>query len=441
MIRTKNLLTIAALVALSTTTLGQGKYGATPEDSVKCRQSLSLLQEFAKQKDFKQAYTHWLDAFTTCPSASKNIYIYGTRIFRSRIKNAEGDAKKVLADSLMMLYDQRIAHFGQECYVKGRKGIDMQRFLRDNKEDIYNTLKESVDGCQNKTEAPVISAYYKSIYDMFKKEKVEKALLLTEYVRLKAIVDANLTKNCNQGNAKQDKKCDQYNKALGKMNEVFFRVAECPEIEDIAKKIVAENPGDVETCKSMLTVLDKKGCDGSDTYREVAECVHNDSPTHESAYSLGKIYAKKKSFAKALEYFKQAIELCVDCPEQEKYLEKAGQTASALGRVSEVNGFADKMLALNPNNGEAYILKGNALAARIGKCDGDVENWCAAWRAYDIFAKAKSLDSSVAAKAGKRMGSARARFPEKQKMFFQNLTEGQSVSCGCVGGSTTARAK
>lgn len=444
MMSMKNLIATVALVALSTTAFSQSKYGANAVDSLECIKSLSLMQTFVKQKAYEDALAPWKTAFSICPAASKNIYIYGVKIFRHRIKNATDDAvKKELIDSLFMIYDARITNFDQAGFVNGRKGIDMQRYAKEEVESSYNTLKSSIDASELKSEAPVISAYYKAIYDMFKAEKLEKALLLTEYVRLQKLIDANIEKNCGKDVPKLDKRCTQYKASGEKMNQVFFRVAECPEIEDIITNMMAEKPGDTEVCKAALKILSKKGCDESDVYREVAECVHVDSPTYGSAYALGIIYAKKKQYSKALQYMKEAIALCDGCADQEKYFEKAGQIASAMGATGQVRTFANQLLKVNPKNGEAYILIGNAIAAKIGKCDSRIQNWAVNWLAYDYYAKAKGIDSSVASKASARMSSCRARFPEKTKMFFVEIEEGQTikVTCGGLNESTTARAK
>ena len=437
----KNLIATVALVSLSTTLFAQ-KYGPTPADSLKCLESLSLLQTFVKQKSYDEALPYWEQAFTICPAASKNIYIYGVQIFRKRVKSAADDAqRKERVDSMMMIYDTRITHFNQECFVLGRKGVDMQRYQKEDIEAVYNTLKRSIDGCANKSEAPIISSYYKALYDMFKAEKVEKELLLTEYVRLQKIIDFNVEKNCGKGDAKKDKRCKQYQAAGEKMNDVFFRIAECPEIEDIISKMMTAASADMEVCKSALKILTKKGCDGEDIYREVAECVHVDSPTHESAYALGIIYTKKKDFSGALKYMEEAINLCDGCADVEKYFEKAGQVASAMGAVGKVRGFANQLLKVNPNNGEAYILLGDAVVAKYGKCGDEVQDWGVNWLAYDYYSKAKAVDSGVVAKAQKRMGGCRTRFPEKSKAFFHELKAGESISVTCVGGETTVRTK
>ena len=440
----KSLLVTVICAAFTITGYAQnGKYGANPTDSSECRKALSVMQSFMKQKDIKSAYPHWKTAYTLCPAASKNIYIYGVKIFKDRIKNAkDAGRKKELADSLYMIYDSRVQHFGKACYVNGRKGMDMQRYSPDEVEMIYNTLKSSVDECGEKSEAYVISSYYKALYDMYKEEKADKEALLTEYVKLTKLVDANLTRlQCDEADKKCQKKRGYYEGAMDKMNQVFFRVAECPEIEEIITKMMSENQGDVEVCKSALKILNKKGCDGSDIYRQVAECVHKDQPTHESGYSLGIIYAKKKQFSQALDYMKEAIELCTDCPDKEKYLEKAGQTASAMGSVSQVRSFANQLLKLNPNNGEAYILIGNSIASK--NCDDPVQKWAVNWLAYDYYAKAKALDSGAAAKAQQRMNSCAARFPTKSEVFFHELKPGDKVqvTCGGLNESTTVRVK
>jgi tetratricopeptide (TPR) repeat protein len=430
----RNLIALLALVAFSIGANAQSKYGPTPEDSVTCLEQLSLLQEFMKQNDYEAAYRSWKKAFAICPSASKNIYIYGPQIFQDRITKAKDDEPRVqvLTDSLYMVYDSRIEHFGKKCYVLGRKGMDMMRYSSADVEGYYSTLKTSVEECGVKSEAYVLSSYYSAIYNMYQSEKVEKDLLLTEYVVVMAYVDQNLAKYSG-GDAKTEKKRSYYEAAQEKINEVFFKVAECPEIENIMDKLIAASPDDMELKKSALQIFDKQGCTESEVYLDVAGKVHDVEPTHESAYALGMIYAKKKSFSKALDYMKQALDLCVDCPEKGKYLEKAGQIASASGSHGAARGYANQMLQLDPNNSEAYVLIGNAIAASASGCEKP-QNWGVNWLAYDYYSKAGATS---------RMNSCAARFPSKSDAFFYQLSEGQTfkVECNGLNESTTVRTK
>ena len=48
--------------------------------------------------------------------------INGTKLYSTFIDNETDEAKKdLLIDTLEWFYDQRIAHFGNEGYVRGRK--------------------------------------------------------------------------------------------------------------------------------------------------------------------------------------------------------------------------------------------------------------------------------------------------------------------------------
>ena len=62
---------------------------------------------------------------------SKNIYIYGVRIYRDRIAKGSNESIKAGAlDTLMLIYDKRIEYFGQEGLTLGRKGLDLFKYDR-----------------------------------------------------------------------------------------------------------------------------------------------------------------------------------------------------------------------------------------------------------------------------------------------------------------------
>jgi hypothetical protein len=53
--------------------------------------------------------------------------------------------------------------------------------------------------------------------------------------------------------------------------------------------------------------------------------------------------------------------------------------------------------------------------------------------------RAKAADPSVAEEANRSIASYKSRFPAKEKIFFQGLTYGQTVTIPCCGLSTTVR--
>ena len=114
---------VAALGLLSTAAYAQtGRATGTPfgsgEDSIRCRQSISLLTSFGKTANYADAYEHWQKAYDNCPAASKNIYIIGAKILHWKLSQAKtADEKKKILNQLMKLYDDRITYFGDDAKV------------------------------------------------------------------------------------------------------------------------------------------------------------------------------------------------------------------------------------------------------------------------------------------------------------------------------------
>ena len=66
------------------------------EDSVRCRENISLLTSYAKSGSFKDAKPFWENALKECPGSSKNIYIYGAKILAWEIEHAATPAERPL---------------------------------------------------------------------------------------------------------------------------------------------------------------------------------------------------------------------------------------------------------------------------------------------------------------------------------------------------------
>ena len=85
------------------------------EDSVNCRLNLSLMQTSAKAEAYDSALKPWMDVYESCPASSKNIYIYGPRIFKALYETATDAAKKKeYLDKTLEIYDTRIKYFGED---------------------------------------------------------------------------------------------------------------------------------------------------------------------------------------------------------------------------------------------------------------------------------------------------------------------------------------
>lgn len=429
---------MVATIALAITATAQSKYGATPQDSVTCIQSLSLYQEFVKNKSYADAYAPWRAAVEICPASSKGLYQNGANMLKEFIRLEKDAARKArLIDSLYLVYDTRITNFGEEAFVLGRKAVDMMSYSPERCEEALAILQKSVDLGGARSEAGTLNAFYDALNCQYTAGKVDKARMMAEYVKVMEIIESKLADPDMKGEDKE-----RFATARDNVNSLFFKVAECEDIGRIAQDMVTAKPDDLEMKKRLLRVLNGKDCTEEKVYLPLAESVHAADPGSESAYSLAMYLVKRDDMSGAAKYLKQAVDLCDGCPEKARYLLKAGQVASANGNHSLSRSYANQILSFEPKNGEAIMLIGNAVAAQGAACEVP-DSWGVYWLAYDYYQRAKSLDPSVGEKAGERMAASAARFPTQAEAFFHLLSDGQNyqVSCAGLNESTTVRTR
>lgn len=399
-----------SLFAASTLFAQEEKYGATPEEQQKCKENLSLYREYRDQKMYDEAFDGWKTACEICPKSAKTLYTDGVDFYEYKIEKETDEAKKAeLIEKLLAVYDARIEHFGEKYKVLGKKGISMLKYNRDEPMKAYAVLKESADNRKAKSEPGVLSAYYQALFIAVVKGMAEKEQLISDYMVLTQYLDEGMK------NTKEKYK-PYYQRAKDAMDESFVKVAECPDVEGIAKKQFEANPTGVETLKKLSGLLQKRDCVDGEIYEKVATKLNQLDPSATASYGLGVYMLKKGRYSEALTFLEKAVDLADNDDDKKKYLLAASGAAIAAGKNSAGASLARKVLSIDPNNGDAYLSIGQAIAAsRCG--DNEFNKKTVYWLAVDYFVKAKSVDASVAEKANKLIGSYSSRFPDKKMMF------------------------
>lgn len=438
----RSIWTMMVLALAANTLFAQGdesKYGDTPEQIEDCKKYLSLYREYRDQNQQADALPYWRNAFNTCPKSAKTLYIDGVKfygaildeIYEDETKTAERDA---YLDTLMLIYDKRIEHFNEEGKVLAYKANDLFNYDESRAAEANAMMKRSLELEGMDSDAVVASKYYQTLYTMYRNKEATKSDLLVEYMPVLDILDYNIAK------LEDDKARDRYEKAKKNLDAFFVKIAECEDIFRILGERVAASPNDIELNKKSLAVMNKRDCTDGDLYTEIAERVYKDKPTASAAYSLGIQKLKSKDYNDALKYFTEAADLCGDCIDLETYLLRAGQTATILGQSTRAIGFANQILAKKPKSGEAYILKGDAVASGAKGCSDEPLGAAGAYLlATDFYATAKNVDPSMADKANQKINSYKKYFPLKNDVFFRNMEVGQSYTVECFGLATTIR--
>ena len=456
---------IALVIPMNFLAQNDLKYGDTEEQQILCKEALSVYKSYKKQKNYSEAYDQWEKACAVCPKqVQESLYTDGSTFIKSEIKEAKaaGDLERndALVDSLMWVYDTRMELFpstkkkpNNRCYILGRKASDYFKFHKDSVLVAFEMFKESVDCLGASSSASVLSGYYvTSFYSMKKINKIDKEAgadrkikMLTDYLMLmdycnKAISIAEASEN--------SRNLKGYTKAKENIEKTFIAIAKCDEMVEVLQANVDANPEDFDLKKKVLSLLTNRECTENDLFLPVATAVYEQEQSHEAAYAIGMGYAKQSKLSDSFQYMEEAVSRCDSCPEQLSYLLKTGQIASALKRSSTAKRYARQVLAIDPDNADAYMLIGDAVAGASNACnDGALGKRAVYWVAHDYYSRAKRMDPELVEKANSRMSKMSSQFPTIDEVFTLGLQAGTSFTvkqvagCPCSGETTNIRVR
>lgn len=413
--------TITLTLLLSVFTLGifsqTGNLGDKPDE---CKKYLSLYGDYLKQKMYPDAYKFWVEAVKVCPEYNANLYDNGIYIMKKLQSGATKERKAALKDSIVWAYEQSIKLFGDNPGINEDFGADL---IKSGKiERGAELVKKALDSSKNSVRASTIYYYSNALAVLKTKEKMDCELLVKEYDRLSTINEVNTGKN-------------GYDKAQGAVDKYLGPCLSCENLLPIIRKKFELAKTDANERKKILSTLERRQCTNNDIFQTLMEIEikENPNPTAKDYLYLAQIFIDKGQKSKAKGFYDKAIELADNNEDKVKYMMAAASNFSG-----SATSYANAALALDPNSGAAILIK----ARNIGrsKCGTSAfDDRAIKWAAYDMAAKAKSVDPSVASEAAKLMNSFRAGFPTTKQKFEQGgLKTGASYKT-CNGYSTTVK--
>ncbi|MFT4524748.1 MAG: tetratricopeptide (TPR) repeat protein [Bacteroidia bacterium] len=432
---TRSLFLIAMMAfTLPSTSVAQDddKFGPDPD---KCKMNISLYREYFKQKNYDDALPGWRAALAICPKGSKNIYLNGTKLVAHMMEKEEegSDRWNALRDTMMLVYDMRIEHFGQEGFVLGRKGMD-QYSMYDDPQVAYETLNKALDLLGNKMEANSCIRLFQSSLKMAKSKVIERDVVFDLYDKIIPVIDHNLTDG-------EEKTKKYYQKAKDIVNSNFEKIADCESYIALNKPKIAANPGDSVLLLKVVKFMTKRKCTSDPFFLEASELLYKVDPSADAAYGLYEGYVKKKDYGTAKTFITEAADLAVDNETKADYTFKLANLQYHAKQYAAARTTSNKAASLKPGWGEPYILIADMYYATARSCgSNECDQAYGYWAAADMYSKAKNTDSSVAGKANTGLGKCNAAFPTQEKCFFYSIEKGASVTVGgWIGVTTTAR--
>ncbi len=414
------------------------KYGPDSASRMECANNLSTMSEFMKINLYNYALASWQKVFANCPESSRNIYIYGVRIYREKIENAKNeDAKARALDTLMLIYDRRAEYFGQEGLVLGRKGLDLFRYDRDKIRESYDILKESVEKARFSAEPAVMVTLMQLSNALFQVEAIEGRELIDNYLATTDILERKI---------KAGRSDSQDKRALENIEQIFSGcgAADCELLVEIFSPKFEQTPEELEFLKKLTGLLSGQDCEETELYALSAENLYTLEPSAQAAYNLAKLFFKKEDFTKAVSYYEEAIRNEGEPVQKAQYQYELGLIQfSKYDNFELARTLARRAIENNPGWGEPYILIGNLYASSSNRCgENEFEKTTVFWAAVDKFIQARSVDPSISEQAKELINKYSQYFPNVEDAFFYGYENGQPYTVGCwINENTSVRTR
>ena len=153
------------------------------EDSVRCIETITIVNVNLNNKDYATAYESWKTIFNEFPVARVDTYTNGVKLLTELIKKESDPAKKeAYIQELLSIYDQEIKYIDKlQAITKtklsagqllGKKALAYMQYYKDAPVDtMYNMLAKSVEMEKGMSEYAVTERFMKYSALKYKQDK------------------------------------------------------------------------------------------------------------------------------------------------------------------------------------------------------------------------------------------------------------------------------
>ena len=419
------------------------KWGETPEQRKENILASTFLKEELANRNFNQAAKYLQQLLQNCPAASENTYANGIKLYKQKINRARSlSEKNGYVDSLLLLYDIRLEHFGAhpkrgKAYILDRKAREHLTYRESDREGIRKDFEIAIAAqveANGTADAELVAIYFKNLCDDYKND----------------IVDAMTIVNAYEENSKYFNSADESQAEFKNQFETSFGTsgaASCENLQKIFEPKIAAAPSDEKLLAHAFQLMSKTGCE-SDFYLSVGEMYYGVNPQSSVAMLLAQIFQNKKEFGKANKYLREALAKETVAEEREKLLARIGILEMTANNYAEAVKAFNESIAVDDtdDDGLALYFLAQCYVAGSKDCGSELAKHSVYWVAYDLVQKAIPMMEVAGisqVEAAKNLANSyRSVFPTAEECFFAELKEGvaYTITCGLAKGlKTTVR--
>lgn len=350
-----------------------------------CTANLSTFYEFARNKNYKDAYTPWKQVYDNCPELNNATFVYGEFILRDKLK---GEADKNKLVSTMNDFYQKYNQFFPQKFSETDKYIRQALLLIEEKigtpSEINSLLEKAYKSDKDKfndelaiyqyfaTTVDLYNESKKTLQDVFDNYDLVAERIEVENNKLSDVLNELLPKE--ESNSLTDKENRTLQRVRTRVNNLsniaenidakLGKLADCDNLIPLYEKSFEANKDNIAWLNAATGRMNDKDCTTSPLYVKLAERLYQLSPSASSALYLGTMKERQKNTAEAVKYFTQAVDLETDKLKKATYLVKIASKYSGSTAVS----YAQKALSFNPSYAKAYEIIAKTYANSANEC-------------------------------------------------------------------------
>lgn len=424
------LFSLLMVLGATFTALAQCKEIKWPEDRKKAEECVAIWGDALKQGgNFKVAVgpIQWM--LKNAPQWNVKLYIDGTNLY-DKLAEGEKEAarKKVLVDSLLLIYDLRIKNCGDEVNVLNRKAYASYKYNLKDKEALP-ALLALYDKVYEISGYDVFDANLVAYMNVMKANKLylknmTDDQILERYDKVSDVVDHNIA---NAKNAAETEKQRQYKEAIDQILISMVKV-DCEFVKKNLEPKFRQKPNDLALAKKIFKFMLDGNCIDDPLWIDAGETIHKLNPQKDFGLlkALAAANIAKGDYNRAESLLKEAANIpnmtTKEKAEADSYM---GSIEAKKKNYSAAREYFRKAVANDPNDKDSWEKIGDLYYNSFDECakrQNMAEDRLVYLAAYDMYAKS---GNSAA------MARAKAQFPSKEEIFLLNWQAGSTQRVGC----------
>ena len=429
----KKLVIVALMLLVAQAGWAQCKEFKWPEDKAKAEEQVAIYGDAMKQGNFRAAVPGIQWFLKNAPNWNTKLYIDGAEVY-NKLAGAEKDPvkKQVLVDSLMWIYDQRIAVCNDEVNVLNRKAIYAALYNGQDKDKTADVLKlfdRVFEISGNNVTDNNLDTYMKVVYANWALLKnLSEDDVMNRYDKLEKVVDAKIK------TAKTPADADKLRAIKSSADDQLVKMVpvDCNFVKNKLEPKFRQTPNDADLAKKIFGFMLIGKCTDDPLWTETGEIVLKQTPDYGIAKNLGVKYLSRNEDEKAATMFAEAQKIAKTPAEKSETLVYIGAVQAKQGSKGQARESFRQAAAADPSNKEAWERIGDLYQGSFSECakkESQAQDRLVFIAAYEMYAKAG---------AQAKMANAKEQFPSKEDIFLYSWKVGDQKATGCWIGETVA---